>query len=175
MRLARGSIAGVVVALALVATPARATPELERYDRLGISFEYPSAWFVTTEPLSNGSDPDYRFAASTVPVRRTRRDIGPCLPGIERQLPRGAALVFLREYRGASRRRALPRLDPLPRRFRLTHGGRMCGFREGRGDWISFRAADRAFVLGIHVRPGIKPRTTRELRRLVASLRIRPT
>ena len=159
----------------------RASTAVERYEQLGISFEYPSSWFVTSEPLSAARDPDYRFAASTVPVRRTRRDIGPCLPGIARQLPRNGALVFLREYRGASRRRALPRLDPMPRRFSLTPGF-TCGFHLhgaphipfGRGDAISFREARRALILFVWVGPTATNATERELRRLVASLEIRP-
>lgn len=164
-----------LLALAIVAGPAGATSELERFDRLGISFEYPSSWFVTTERLSNGWDPDYRFAASTVPVKRTRDDEGPCLPGIGRQLLRNGALVFLREYRGASRRRALPRLGPLPRRLRLTHDGVMCGLRRpALGAWVGFREAGRAFVLGVHLGPRATKATERELRRLVASLNIRP-
>ena len=96
----------------LAVSPSRAGTELERFDHVGISFKYPSTWFVTTNPLSNGSDPDYRFAASTVPVKRTSDDEGPCLRGIGRQLAQNGALVFLREYRGASRRRALPGSAP---------------------------------------------------------------
>lgn len=152
----------------------RAVSAVERYDRLGISFEYASSWFVTTEPLSNGSDPDYRFGASTVPVRRTRHDVGPCLRGIGRQLPLNAALVFVREYRGASRRRALPRLEPLPRRLRLTPGSVMyCLHRPARGAWVNFREAGRAFVLGVHLGLKATKTTERQLRRLVASLEIR--
>lgn len=161
--------------LAIVVGPAGAAGQLEHYDRLGISFEYPSSWFVTSEPLSNGSNPDYRFAASTVPVRRTRHDVGPCLRGINRQLPRNAALVFVREYRGASRRAALPRLGPLPRRLRLTPGSVMyCMYRPARGTWVSFREAGRAFTLGVHLGPKATKATERELRRLIASLEIRP-
>ena len=174
MHLERSSIVGVVLALAIVATPARATSELERYDRLGISFAYPSSWFVTSDRLSNGWDPDYRFAASTVPVARTRDDEGPCLPGIGRQLRRSGALVFLREYRGASRRRALPRLGPLPGRIPLRPDSVMCGlWRPALGAWIGFREAGRAFVLGVHLGPRAPKTTERQLRRLVASLEIR--
>jgi hypothetical protein len=173
---------GIAVALALVATPVGAGADVGRYDRLGISFEYPSSWFVTSEPLSAARDPYYRFAASTVPVRRTRRDIGPCLPGIARQLPRNAALVFLKENTGASRRRALPRLDPMPRRFSLRRYGVPCGFHVagvphvpfGRGDSIDFREARRALILFVWVGPTATKATERQLGRLVASLEIRP-
>jgi hypothetical protein len=176
-------VGAITVALLVVAVPGR-TPAgtgLERYDRLGISFVYPSSWFVTTEPLSDGADPDYRFAASTVPVKRTRHDKGPCLAGIARQLPPRAALVFLREYRGASRRRALPRLDPFPRRFSLTPGLPQCFHVPdsrtkpyGRGDGIDFRESGRALVLFAWVGPRASKATEREVRRLVASLEIRP-
>jgi hypothetical protein len=175
-------LARTALVMAVVVAPAGAAGPLERYDRLGISFEYPSSWFVTSEPLSDGSDPDYRFAVSTTPVRRTRHDRGPCLSGIARQLPRGAALVFLREYRGASRRRALPRLDPMPRRISLTRYGVPCGFHGagvphapfGRGDSVQFREARRALILFVWVGPNATKATERQLRRLIASLEIRP-
>jgi hypothetical protein len=174
MRLARLSIAGAVLALAVFATPGPATRVLERFDRLGISFEYPSSWFVTSEPLSNGADPDYRFAASTAPVRRTRQDVGPCLRGIRRQLTPKGALVFVREYR-SSLRRVLPRLDPMPRRLLLTPDAVMtCMRRPALGAWVHFRASGRAFVLGVHAGPRATKATERELRRLVASIEVRP-
>jgi len=160
--------------MALAVTPSRAGTELERFDGLGISFEYPSTWFVTTERLSNGWDPDYRFAASTVPLKRTRDDEGPCLPGIGRQLPVSGALVFLREAR-SSTRRARSQLGPLPRRLRLTRDAVMCGLhRPALGAWIGFRVARRVFVLGVHLGPKATKTTERELRRLVASLEVRP-
>jgi len=171
---ARSVIALVCAALVtgLVASAPAAT-RLERFDQLGISFKYPSNWFVTTERLSNGWDPDYRFAASTVPVKRTRDDIGPCLRGIDRQLPRNAALVFLREARSIDRR-AMRRLGPLPR-LRLSPDAVMpCMHRPSLGAWVHFREAGRAFVLGVHVGPRAPEATVRELRRLVASLDIRP-
>jgi len=106
-------------------------------------------------------------------VRRTRHDVGPCLRGIGRQLPRNAALVFLREYR-TSLRRVLPRLDPMPRQLRLTPDAVMyCMHRPALGAWVSFRASGRAFVLGVHLGPKASKTTERELRCLVASLRIR--
>ena len=174
----RGLRATIVIAalgLSLVPAWTPAATGLERFDRLGISFEYPRSWSVTTERLSNGWDPDYRFGASTVRVKRTRHDLGPCLPGIGRQLGRSGALVLLREYHGASRQRALPRLGPLPRRLRLTPDAVICGLRRpGRGAWIGFREAGRAFVLGVHLGSRAPQGIERELRRLVASLSIRP-
>jgi hypothetical protein len=62
----------VLVCLALVTSlvaSAAATPRVERYDRLGISFEYPSTWSVTTEPLSAASDPN----ATKATERQLRR------------------------------------------------------------------------------------------------------
>jgi hypothetical protein len=181
VRFALGAVACIALVTALGVVKAHARADVERYDRLGISFEYPSSWLVTTEPLSDGADPDYRFAASTVRVKRTRHDKGPCLAGIARQLPPGAALVFLREYRGASRTRALPRLDPFPRRLSLTPGLPQCFHVPssptkpyGRGAGIHFRESRRALVLFAWVGPRASSRTERELRRLVASLEIHP-
>jgi hypothetical protein len=161
---------GLVTSLAASASAA----PLERFDRLGISFEYPSTWFVTTDRLSNGWDPDYRFVASTMPVKRTRDDKGPCLPGIGRQLRRSGALVLLREARSPSRRH-LARLPALPRRLQLRSDGIMCGlWRPAVGAWVPFRDGNRAFVLGVHLGSRAAKGTERELRRLVASLEIRP-
>ncbi len=100
----------VALGLAVLAvTPSNAGTELERFDRARITFTYPSEWFVTTQPLSRRAvSPVYRFAVSTVKVRHTPEDIGPCLPGIAKQLPRDAVLAFLREATGADRARSLP-------------------------------------------------------------------
>jgi hypothetical protein len=174
VRAAFGAVAWAVL-LAAVPVTSEARPGLERFDHFGISFEHPSDWFVTTERLSNGWDPDYRFAASTVPVQRTRQDVGPCLRGIDRQLPRDAALVFLREARTGIGPRQLRRLGPLPTRLPLTPDAVMyCMQRPALGAWVHFRAAGRAFVLGVHLGPRATKETQRELRRLVASIEIRP-
>jgi len=167
----------LVVALVLLlpaAASAAWTTALDRFDRIGISFTYSNDWYVTTRPLSNGADPDYRFAVATWPVRRTRRDEGPCLAGIAKQRPPGGALAFLREYVGASRKRALPRLPRRPRRFRLPS--------ERDGDWAclgkrsvayQFQESGRALVLAISVGPRATAETRLALGRILASLHIR--
>jgi hypothetical protein len=158
------------------AAAAAATPVggIKHFDRAGISFIYASDWFVTTKPLSNGADPDYRFAVASWPVRRTSRDHGPCLAGIARQRPPSGALVFVREYIGASRKRALPRLQAKPRHFRLPTQRDRDGFL-GRGTTThSFKQADRAFILWISVGPKVTDETRAALRIVLSSLRIRP-
>lgn len=146
----------------------------ERFERTGISFSYPSNWYVTTKPLSNGADPDYRFAIATWAVHRTPRDQGPCLAGVAKQRPPGGALAFLREYVGASRERALPRLAPRPRRFRLP--------TQRDGDWgclgkgslaYQFKESGRAVILVLSVGPRATAERRSALRGILASLRIR--
>ena len=115
---------GLVVLLAATGTGSAATSS--RFDRDGISFAYPTSWFVTTQPLSNGINPRYVFTVSTDPVRRTARDLGPCLPGIASQLPKDAVLAYVREALGADRRGSLPpNADPRlrPRRLRQYRVG----------------------------------------------------
>lgn len=159
----------------LSATSSSAAAEVERFDARGIAFEYPSGWFVTKRPLSNGTNPAYRFAVSTVKVRRTNQDIGPCLPGIARQLPRGAVLAFLREAVGADRARSLPRMAPRPRSFRLPTeaDSSLCGFA-GRTRWVPFKQAGRALYLGIYVGPRAPESTKHALKRLLDRMRIQP-
>lgn len=168
------------VTLALVAglsTSVAAAPGSgsARFDRHGISFTYPSTWFVMTRPLSNGVNPAYRFTVSTVPVRRTRRDSGPCLPGVAAQLRRTDVLAYLREALGADRARSLPRMPPRPSHFRLPTpaDSSLCGFGRG-GRWIPFQEAGRAFYLGLYVGPRAPVERARGLRRLLDGLRIEP-
>jgi hypothetical protein len=151
------------------------SPEVRRFDRHGISFTYPRHWHVTTAALSNGVNPVYRFAVSTVAVRRTGRDLGPCLPGIASQLPRDAVLVYLREALGADRTRSLPRMTERPRTLRLPAPSdrELCGLGP-RGRWIPFRERHRAFYLAVYVGPEASPGTRRAVRRLVAGMTIRP-
>jgi hypothetical protein len=165
----------IMVAVFLAGTAgAMATAGLERFERVGISFAYPSDWFVTARPLSNGSDPDYRFAVATWPVHRTSRDRGPCLAGIAQQRPANGALAFLREYVGASRKRALPRHPPKPNQFRLPtqrDGDFGC---LGKGSLAHyFRDSGRALILWISIGPKATAETRQDLRQILASLEIR--
>lgn len=172
----RGWALSLVLALAvLIAASSTGAAELKRFDRAGIAFEHPSSWFVTTRPLSNGTNPRYRFAVSTVRVRRTTRDVGPCLPGIARQLPPDAVLAYLREALGADRARSLPRMPPRPRTFRLPTraDSYLCGFA-GRTRWVPFKQAGRAFYLGVYVGPRAPASTKRALKRLLDRMQIEP-
>jgi hypothetical protein len=147
----------------------------DRFAEHGITFEYPSAWFVTTEALSNGVNPRYRLAVSATPVRRTGQDLGPCLAGIAKQLPKTAVLVYLREALGADRRASLPNMQPRPRSFRLptrADASLPCFGRGGR--WVPFRAGGRAFYLGIYIGPKASPASVRALERLLNGLKIAP-
>ena len=128
---------------------------------------------MTTAPLSNGINPAYRVAVSTVPISRTPEDLGPCLAGIAKQLPANGVLVYVREALGADRRSSLPRMPPRPRSFRLpTLADRSlpCFGRGGR--WVPFRSSGRAFYLGLYVGPQVPQASIRALRRLLDGLRI---
>jgi hypothetical protein len=167
-------LAFVIVVFLVGAASATRTAGLERFERKGISFAYPGDWFVTAKPLSNGWDPDYRFAVATWPVHRTSRDRGPCLAGIAKQRPANGALAFLREYVGASRKRALPRLPPRPKHFRLPtqrDGDYGC---LGKGSLAHyFRDSGRALILWISIGPKATAETRLALKEIVASLEIR--
>ena len=153
--------------------PSTGATSLRRFDQSGIAFQYPRAWFVTTRPLSNGINPKYRFAVSSVPVQRTAEDLGPCLSGVAKQLPDDGVLVYLREALGADRRASLPRMQPRPQDFRLpnrTDNSLPC-FGQG-GRWVPFRERGRAFYLGFYIGPKASPENARALGRLVNDIRI---
>ena len=145
----------------------------QRFEQNGITFDYPSSWIVSTAPLSNATNPRYRFAVGTHRVRRTLRNLGPCLPGIASQLPPTAVLAFLREALGADRRRSLPRMDPRPTHFRLPRRSdtALCGFGRG-ARWIPFKANGRAFYLAIYTGPKASASNRRALGRLLDDMRI---
>ena len=169
--------ARMAVALAQKAAsqPGSGARSLARFDRDGIAFRYPRPWFLTTQPLSNGINPKYRFAVSSVPVRRTSEDLGPCLAGIAKQLPADAALVYLREALGTDRTSSLPRLQPRPRSIRLpaqADNSLPC-FGPG-GRWIPFRSGGRAFYLGLYLGPKAPPGIAQTLRRLIDGIDIAP-
>jgi hypothetical protein len=151
-----------------------APEELKQFHEYGITFEYPGSWFVTTRPISNAANPTYRFTVSTVPVRRTPADQGPCTSGIAKQLPPGGALVYLREALG--RRNvavSLSRMAPRPRRFPLPTASStaLCGWPR-RGLWIPFKAKGRAFYLGVYVGPKATAATRRALARMLDGMQL---
>ena len=145
----------------------------QRFERNGIAFHYPHGWFITTQPLSSGANPIYRLAVSSVPVRRTAADTGPCLPGVARQLPPDSVLLYLREALGSDRARSLPRMDPRPASFPLPPpGGGLCGFEQGSGSWHPFKHAGRAFYLGVYVGPEASAASRRALKSLLDGMAI---
>jgi len=158
----------------LVVPPSKASPVSKRFERHGIVFEYPREWFVTTRPLSNGTNPVYRFAVSTVPIRRTAADQGPCLPGIAKQLPPAAVMAYLREVLGRDRTVSLPRMRRRPQSFPLPtrSGTSLCGFERG-GLWLPFKDRGRAFYLGIYIGPKAPTAARRALQDLLDGMEIR--
>lgn len=169
----RVRVAGAA-SLALVACSG-SSEELKQFHRYGIAFEYPESWFVTTRPISSAVNPAYRFTVSTVPVRRTRADTGPCTPGIAKQLPPNGVLAYLREVLGPlDRERALPRMPTRPRSFPLPSASStaLCGWSR-RGLWIPFRDRGRAFYLGVYVGPKATASTKRALKHLLDRMEIR--
>jgi hypothetical protein len=169
----RAAVFVIVGMVVTAASPSSGGTGPDRFDRHGIAFEYPSRWFVTTQPLSNAANPVYRFTVSTSPVRRTSADEGPCLPGVARQLRRTAVFAYLREALGTDRAVSLPRLPRRPRTFRLsTRADRsLCGFDRG-GRWVPFKEAGRAFYLGIYVGPEATMTARRALQSLLDGMRI---
>jgi hypothetical protein len=150
--------------------------ELKRFHRYGITFRYPGSWFVTTESISSATEPDYRFTVSTAPVHRTPADVGPCTPGIAKQLPPDGALAYLREVlQPWNRAIHLRRVAPRPGRFpRPTASGSLCGFEKGGGVWFPFKARGRAFYLAVYIGPKATPATQRALYRTLDGMRFDP-
>ena len=162
-------LAALVCLLWAAVALAAPTDELKRFRQFGITFTYPSHWFLTAQPISHAGNPVYRFTVASRSVRRTRADTGPCLPGIARQLRPDSVLAFLREALGADRRRSLPRMARRPKSFALpTKADRsLCGFPNGGSRWIPFRDAGRAFYLGIYVGPKASGTARSRLQRLL--------
>lgn len=158
-----------------VEVPSSTANAPESFDRYGIAFKYPIGWAVTTRPLSNITNPVYRFAVSTVPVRRTQADDGPCLAGIANQLPADGVLAYLMEALGRHHDLSLPRMERRPRSFPLPTRSdtSLCGFERG-GTWLPFKEKGRAFYLGVYVGPQATMPTRRALRRLLDGMRIDP-
>src|SRR5205085_11896795 len=116
-----GSLCAVVTIGALAsfqaASASAGAAGTSRFSNRGISFSYPSSWYLTTRPLSNGVEPVYRFAVGNFRFHRTPRDVGPCLQGIAKQRTSTGVLAFIREAVGTDARRA--HAGPRPKTFRL--------------------------------------------------------
>ena len=139
----------------------------------GISFAYPSGWYATTKPLSNATEPVYRFAVGNFRFHRTPRDIGPCLSGIAKQRPRNGVLAFMREALGVDRRRSLPRTPARPNDILLPRRSEQAWcLGHGSGE-IVFHQAGRVVYLAMSVGPTASPRAKRQLHALLNTMRIR--
>jgi hypothetical protein len=150
-----------------------ASGSLRVFSNRGISFVYPSAWHATTKPLSNATEPIYRFAVGNFRFHRTRRDIGPCLSGIAKQRPRNGVLAFMREALGADRRRSLPRTPARPKDIALPRRSEQA-WCLGRGTReIAFHEAGRVFYLAISVGPTASRADKRRLHAMLNAMRIR--
>ena len=163
----------LALGLLLAGSAGGAGDSLRTFSGHGISFRYPSTWHATTKPLSNATEPVYRFAVGNFRFHRTPRDIGPCLIGIARQRPRNGVLAFMREATGADRRRSLPRTPARPKDISLPRASDQA-WCLGRGTReIVFHEAGRVFYLGMSVAPTASPSDKRRLHTLVNTLRIK--
>lgn len=150
-----------------------ASGSLHIFSNRGISFAYPPAWHATTKPLSNATEPIYRFAVANFRFHRTPRDVGPCLSGIAKQRPRNGELAFMREALGADRRRSLPRTPARPKDISLPRRSEQA-WCLGRGTRaIAFHEAGRVFYLAISVGPTASRADKRRLHALLNAMRIR--
>jgi len=164
--------AGVLLTILAVEAAACAAARQRTFSSHGISFTYSATWYVTSQPLSNGAEPVYRFAAGNFRFHRTSRDLGPCLQGIARQRPKNGVLAFMREALGADARRtrgrvpARPKVIPLPRRSDqaacLGHGS----------EEIAFHQERRVFYLWISVGPTASRNDRHRLQALLNSMTI---
>jgi len=165
------SLALVAVLCGLLGASAQATSEgTRRFSNWGISFVYPTSWYVTTEPLSNGIEPAYRFAAGNFRFHRTARDLGPCLEGIAKQRTDLGVLAFMREALGADARRT--RAPPRPKRFRLPRATDQAACLGPGSSQVVFREAGRILYLWISIAPKASPVARAQLSALLASIRI---
>lgn len=144
-----------------------------RFSNRGISFLYPSSWFATSKPLSNGLEPVYRFAVANFDFRRTPRDVGPCLAGVARQRPATAVLAFMREAVGTDARRT--RAGQRPKAFPLPRSSDQAACLGPGTNQIVFRQAGRIFYLWISVGRHASQADRLRLATLLASMKIAPS
>jgi hypothetical protein len=159
--------------LALLPGVSGASASLRMFSSHGISFAYPSAWHATTNPLSNGTEPVYRFAVGNFRFHRTARDTGPCLSGIAKQRPKNGVLAFMREALGADRRRSLPRTPSRPKHFSLPRRSDNAWCLGPRTGASVFHTAGRVFYLAMSVGPTASRADKRHLRTLLNAMTIK--
>lgn len=139
----------------------------------GISFTYPSGWYATTKPLSNATEPVYRFAVGNFRFRRSPGDVGPCLSGLAKQQPANGVLAFMREALGGDRRRSLPRTRARPKDIPLPRRSDQAWCLGGGSGEIVFHQASRVFYLAMSVGPTASRADRRQLHGLVNRMRIK--
>jgi hypothetical protein len=142
-----------------------------RFSSRGITFLYPSSWYVTTKPLSNGVEPVYRFAVGNFRFHRTARDIGPCLEGIAKQRAARGVLAFMREAIGTDARRT--RAGPRPKTFRLPSATEQTACLGSGSNQVVFREAGRTFYLWISIAPKAARAARGQLKALLNSMTIK--
>ena len=158
--------------LLLTGSASGAGGSLRVFSNRGISFAYPSVWHTTTKPLSNATEPIYRFAVGNFRFHRTRRDIGPCLSRIAKQRPRNGVLAFMREALGADRRRSLPRTPARPHDISLPRRSDQAWcLGDGTGE-IAFHQSGRVYYLAISVGPTASRADKRRLHALPNAMKI---
>lgn len=163
----------ILALLLLTAFTSGASVALPTFSSHGISFTYPSGWHATTKPLSNATEPVYRFAVGNFRFRRTPQDVGPCLSGIGKQRPKSGVLAFMREALGSDRRRSLPRTRARPRDIRLPLRSEQAWcLGRGTGE-IVFHQAGRVFYLAMSVGPTASRADKRRLHALVNGMKIK--
>ncbi len=159
--------------LALLSGVSGASASRRMFSSHGISFAYPSAWHATTKPLSNATEPVYRFAVGNFRFHRTPRDIGPCLSGIAKERPKNGVLAFMREALGADRRRSLPRTPSRPKHISLPRRSDQAWCLGHGTKEIVFHTAGRVFYLAMSVGPTASRADKRRLRTLLNAMTIK--
>lgn len=149
-----------------------ANAALHMFSGHGISFAYPSGWYTTTKPLSNATEPVYRFAVGNFRFHRTARDTGPCLAGIAKERPRNGVLAFMREALGVDRRRSLPRTRSRPRHFSLPRRSDDAWCLGPGSKQSVFHTKGRVFYLATSIGPAASRADKRRLRALLNAMTI---
>jgi hypothetical protein len=165
-----GAIACLGIAAVVVFSSQAVAVPATYFSSKGIAFAYPSYWYVSTRPISNGVSPVYRFAVGNFRFHRTPRDIGPCLRGIAKQRPVTGVLAFMREAVGGDARR--PRAGPRPKTFRLPGRIEQAACLGPGSTQFTFTQANRVFYLWISVAPGAPKTARKQIQRLLASMKI---
>lgn len=164
------ALAAGAVAVAAAFSAHASVGGTSRFSSRGITFTYPGSWYVTTQPLSNGVEPVYRFAVGNFRVHRTSRDLGPCLQGIAKQRPATGVLAFMREAVGADARGA--RVGLRPRTFRLPAPTEQAACLGPGSTQFAFKQSGRVFYVWLSVAPKAPRAARTEIQTLLDSMKI---